>query len=131
MGAKETLLEEQKKRIYKTLKDSTPERVVLKLWSQDPFTFLKVIGTPGFPGGPVVKIPPCHARDTSLIPSPERFHMPWSNYTCASQLLNQHSRAYESQLLKPAPRACALQQKNPPQWAAHMLQPRVAPAYRN
>ena len=32
----------------------------------------------GFPGGPVVKNPPCNAGDTSLIPSPERPHMRWS-----------------------------------------------------
>ena len=33
----------------------------------------------GFPGGPVVKNPPCNARDTSLIPGPGRSHMPRSN----------------------------------------------------
>ena len=33
----------------------------------------------GFPGGPVVKNPPCTARDTNLIPGPGRSHMPRSN----------------------------------------------------
>lgn len=34
MGTKDTLLEEQKKQDYKTLKDSVPEIVVLKLSDQ-------------------------------------------------------------------------------------------------
>lgn len=34
MGTKDTLLEEQKKQVYKTLKDSVPEIVVLKLSDQ-------------------------------------------------------------------------------------------------
>ena len=33
----------------------------------------------GFPGGPVVKNPPCNARDTSSIPGPGRLHMLWSH----------------------------------------------------
>ena len=33
----------------------------------------------GFPGGPVVKNPPCNASDTSSIPGPGRPHMPQSN----------------------------------------------------
>ena len=33
----------------------------------------------GFPGGPVVKSPPCNAGDTGSIPSLGREHMPQSN----------------------------------------------------
>ena len=33
----------------------------------------------GFPGGPVVKNPPCNAGDTSSIPGLGRSHMPQSN----------------------------------------------------
>ena len=33
----------------------------------------------GFPGGSMVKTPPANVRNTSLIPDPGRFHMPWSN----------------------------------------------------
>ena len=29
----------------------------------------------GLPGGPVVKNPPCNARDMGLIPGPGRYHM--------------------------------------------------------
>ena len=34
----------------------------------------------GFPGGPVVKNPPCNAGDAGLIPKELRSHTPWSNY---------------------------------------------------
>ena len=34
----------------------------------------------GYPGGPMVKNPPCNAEDTGLIPGPERSHMPWGKY---------------------------------------------------
>ena len=33
----------------------------------------------GSPGSPVLKSPPCSAGDTSRIPGPEGYHMPWSN----------------------------------------------------
>ena len=33
----------------------------------------------GFPGGLVVKTPPCDAGDTGSIPGPGRSHMPQSN----------------------------------------------------
>ena len=33
----------------------------------------------GFPGGPVVKNPPCNARDPGSIPGPGRSHMPRGN----------------------------------------------------
>ena len=32
-----------------------------------------------FPDGPVVKNPPCNARDTGSIPGPGGSHMPCSN----------------------------------------------------
>ena len=32
-----------------------------------------------FPGGPVDKNLPANTGDTGLIPSPGRFHLPWSN----------------------------------------------------
>ena len=41
-----------------------------------------------FTGGPVVKNPPASTRDTSLIASLGRFHMPRSNETCAPPLLS-------------------------------------------
>ena len=31
----------------------------------------------GFPGGSVVKNPPCSAGDTGLVPDPGTAHMPW------------------------------------------------------
>ena len=43
----------------------------------------------GFPGGPVVKNPPCNARDTDLIPGPE-------DPTC------HRATAHMPQLLSPA-----------------------------
>ena len=39
----------------------------------------KVLCSWGFTGGPMVKNPPCNARDTDSIPGPGRSHMPWSN----------------------------------------------------
>ena len=36
--------------------------------------------TEGFPGGPVVKSPPCNVGDTGLIHGPGRSHMLWGNY---------------------------------------------------
>ena len=33
----------------------------------------------GFPGDPVVKNPPCNARDPGSTPGPRRFHMLWSS----------------------------------------------------
>ena len=50
----------------------------------------------GFPGGPVVRNPPCNARDTSLIPDPGRSHIPQENLACVPQVL-----AHSAQLLKP------------------------------
>ena len=47
-----------------------------------------------FPGGPVVKNPPCNARDTGSIPDPGRFHMAQSNYA--------HLHSYWASALEPA-----------------------------
>ena len=49
----------------------------------------------------MVKNPPAHAGDCSLIPDLERFHMPWSSETHVPSLLSLCFRAWETQLLKP------------------------------
>ena len=92
-----------------------------------------------FPGGPVVKNLPANAGDTGLSLGPGRSHMLQSNKARAPQLLSLRSRAHEPQLLSlwattteaRVPRARAPQQEKPPQWEAHTLQQRVAPAHRN
>ena len=58
-------------------------------------------GAEAFSGGPVVKYPPCNARDTGSTPGLERFHMPWNYWTCAPQLQSLHSGAHKLQPLKP------------------------------
>ena len=46
---------------------------------------------PGFPGDPVVENPPCNAiKYASLIPGPERSHVPRSNQAPARQPLSSH-----------------------------------------
>ena len=62
----------------------------------------------GFPGGPVVKNPPCNAGDASSVPGPGRSHMPRGNWACAPQLLKPE-----------CPRPCAWWQEKPPQWEAY------------
>ena len=92
-----------------------------------------------FPGGTVVKNPPASAGHTGSIPGLGRSHMPWSNWARAPQLLSLRSRAHVPQLLNThaatteahAPRARAPQQEKPPQWEAHALQQRVAPAHHS
>ena len=77
------------------------------------------MGRRDFLGGAVVKNPPANAGDMGSSPGPGRSHMPWSNETCAPQLLSLCSGACEPQLLSPratttearVPRACALQQE--------------------
>ena len=54
----------------------------------------------GFPGDPVVKNPPCNARDPGSTPGPRRFHMLWSSWACGPQLQSPCSGAHELQLLK-------------------------------
>ena len=56
----------------------------------------------GFPGGSVVKNPPCNAGDAGSIPDTGRFHVPQSNKAHVPQRLTQCSSAQELQLLKPA-----------------------------
>ena len=53
-----------------------------------------------FPGGAADRNPPANSGDTGLIPGPGRFHMPWSSWACAPQLLSPQSRACKLQLLK-------------------------------
>ena len=64
-----------------------------------------------FPGGPVVKNPPDKAADTGLIPDLGRFHMLRVSKAHAPQLLNP--RAANTKAC--APRACTLQEEEPPQ----------------
>ena len=45
-----------------------------------------------FPGGTVDKNLPPNAGNRGLIPCLRRFHMPWSNYAHAPQLLSPHTR---------------------------------------
>ena len=92
----------------------------------------------GFPGGTVVRNPPAKAGDTGSGPGPGGSHMPRSSWARVPQLLSLHSGAREPQLSPRGttaeahvPRAHALQQERPPQWEAHALQRRVAPARRN
>ena len=49
-------------------------------------------------------------------------------WACALEPAHHNYWALVPQLLKPAPRARAPQQEKPPQWEAHTLQRRVAPA---
>ena len=70
---------------------------------------------------------PANAGDTGLIPGLGRSHMPQSNSAREPQLLNLRATITEAR----APRARALQQEKPPQWEAHALQRRVAPAHHN
>ena len=53
----------------------------------------------GFPGGSVVKNLPANAGDKGSTPGLGRFHMPWDNKACASQLLSQHPRTCELKLM--------------------------------
>ena len=66
------------------------------MWAQ-----LKLKVTVDSPGGPVVKNPPANLGDTGSIPGPGRLHM------------LRGSQAHAPQLLKPVPRARALQETPP------------------
>ena len=46
----------------------------------------------------MVKILPANAENTDLIPDRGRFHVPWSNDGCVTQLLNLCSRDGKLQL---------------------------------
>ena len=83
------------------------------------------------PGGTVDKNPPASAGDMGSMPGLGRFHMLWSNWAHAPQLLlSLCSRACKAQLPSPrtaatescAPRACALTQQKPLQWEGHAQQ---------
>ena len=52
----------------------------------------------GFTGGPVVKNPPCNARDTSSIPDPGRSHIPQENVACVPQVLSPLSTTTEARM---------------------------------
>ena len=54
-----------------------------------------------FLGGLAVKNLPANARDMGSIPGRGRSHMPWSNGSCALQLLSLCSIAQELQLVSP------------------------------
>ena len=50
----------------------------------------------GFPGGLMVKNPPCNAGNTGLIPGPGRSHRPWGNYAHVPQLPSPSSTTREA-----------------------------------
>ena len=64
-----------------------------------------------FPDGPMVKNPPCNARDTGSIPGPEGPTCRAATKPLGPQLLSPHVTTAED----PTPTACALQQQKPPQ----------------
>lgn len=83
---------------------------------------------PGFPGDPVVENPPCNAiKYASLIPGPERSHVPRSNQAPARQPLSSHGTATDAcapwACAACAPWACAGQQEKPPRESAHRSLP--------
>ena len=53
----------------------------------------------GFPGGPVVKNPPCNAGDTSSIPGLGRSHVTRSNEARVLQLLGPPAASAEALVL--------------------------------
>ena len=64
-----------------------------------------------FPSDAVDKNPPVSAGDMGLIPGQGRFHMPKKNRALEPQLLSLCATTTEVHV----PRACALQQGEPPQ----------------
>ena len=63
---------------------------------------VKILKGWGFLGGPVVKYPPCNARDTGSIPGlGRRSHMPESKSAHVPQLLSLRATTNEA----PVPRA--------------------------
>ena len=69
----------------------------------------------GFRGGVGVKNPPANAGHMGLSTGLGRSHMPRNNKAGAPQLLSQHSKAHEPQLLKPARLEPVLCKEKPPQ----------------
>ncbi|KAI4578641.1 hypothetical protein MJT46_000009 [Ovis ammon polii x Ovis aries] len=60
----------------------------------------KTSKVPNLPGSPMVKNPPCNARDTGLIPGPGRSHVPQSIQAGEPQERRPSSGAREPQLLR-------------------------------
>ena len=89
---------------------------------------------PGFPSG---SVPTQETEVQSLareVPTCLRASNPvhHSCWACAPEPRSHSHWAHVQQLLKPkCPRAPALQQEKPPQWEAHTLQRRAAPAHRS
>ena len=71
----------------------------------------------GFPGGLVVKNPPCYARDTGSNTRPGRSHMLWSSWAQGPQLLSPHVATTKSR----APRAYLLQWEATPRKNSHTV----------
>ena len=71
-----------------------------------------------FPGDAVDKNLPANAGNMGSISVPGRSLMPQSNLARMPQLLSPHATTTEAHV----PRACALQQKKPPQGEAHTPQ---------
>ena len=78
-----------------------------------------------FPGDSVDKNPSASVGDMGSIPGLGSFHIPRSNKAHVPQLLSPHAAPAEAH----TPRACAPQQKMPPQWEVHTPQQRVAPTH--
>ncbi|XDA86711.1 hypothetical protein R6Z07F_016445 [Ovis aries] len=74
-----------------------------------------------FPGGPVVKNPPCKAGDIGSILGPGRSYMPWGNQACVSELLKPEHPGAWAVCNK---RNCCTEKHSHHSW-------RVAPARRN
>ena len=67
------------------------------------------VGGKDFPGGEVDRNLPANTGDIGSIPSPGRFHMPWSNWAHEPQLPSLHAETTEACVL----RICALLQEKP------------------
>ena len=82
----------------------------------------------GFLGNSVIKNPPANAGDMGSVPNPGRSYVLWSNYAHVPQPRSLCSRAQNCNCwAHTRPRACALQQEKPPQWAAAHLQLKRSP----
>ena len=89
---------------------SCVKRVSKKLTFLYKIDFETSTGGWGFPGGAVVKNPPCNAGDTGLIPGSGRSHEPWDTKPNAPQLWSLCSKVCTLQPLIPGhPRARARQ----------------------
>ena len=65
----------------------------------------------GLPGGPVVKNPPCNARDTGLIPGRGSSHVDGATRPVGHSDLRHRSRACKPQL--PSPGAATPETQSP------------------